>query len=576
VGFNLYEALSDLTERLAAYIPQDLDTANMVIEYVLEKGFDDVRENPSGAAALLAWSERADVRWDEGWREGFVHAAGMYTRVEASNNFKDISTITKAFLNRASLEMQVRVESAERHLEKFDPSDMWPKMHSQPPPAQAAFQRLKTFFLHHYQSMYQTWPPPAPAAVGGEQWLTRSLVKKLEGDFGALYDYLVNREVVWDGSQDRNGRKWNLKTPGNSSFNPDTPDLPFTDILVAFDNRHKFVHIPHPYPLVPDPAPFSTSQLSDTNGKGGSHQVNRPVDRMAERKAALAYTESTNIYVLGSDFINNSLVEAYSRFEKADCASGIDPFAARRGRWVLIYGILQVLSSVSVDTPQLRCKSDITYHLSPSLKGTPPWRPNGFEEATQAGSHCWTVRAKWNPEPIIPTRRGPPTSVSRNAAPSLYSESDAGSSYRSATMTSITASSRSQNFSHLSHEKRRDARTQRLFLSSDQTLPGVGYSPSNDKAMDFAIPELRERESRANLRSRSRAESTGLGDEIGSRAASVSTRGDGQRSRAGSVRGKERVELPRDFTIPDFEGYSFKEAGGSLGGEWVSGRRISD
>lgn len=507
VGVNLYEALSDLLERLSSYMPQDIDTANMIIEYILEKGFDDVRENPSGAAALLAWSERNDVRWDEGWREGFVHAAGMYSRVENSINFKDVSTISKALLARASLELQVRVEGAEKNLENFDPTDMWPMMSAHAPPAQAAFQRLITFFLHHYKSTYQTWPPPAPA--GGEQWLTRNLVNKLQIDFGALYDYLVNREVVWDGTQDRNGRKWNLKSPGNSSFNPDTSDLPFTDILVAFDNRHKFAHIPHPYPLVPDPAPVTTSQLNDTLMKTNKQLPPPPTDRMAERKAALAYTESTNIYILGSDFVNNALVEAFAKFEKSDCASGIDPFAARRGRWVLIYGILQVLSSVSVDTPYLRCKSDINYHLSPSLKGTPPWRPNGFtDEANQTGSHCWTIRSKWNAEPIITqTRRGPMTSVSsRSVAPSIsgYSESDTGSSYRSPTYT--TVSTRSANTRNVS-SSHGPSRTQRIYLSSDQSASGYGQGIEKiEKLGEWPIREERERERERDPRmGRSRA-----------------------------------------------------------------------
>lgn len=541
VGSNLYEALCDLTERLAQYIPQeDVDTSNMVIDYVLEKGFDDVRENPSGAAALLAWSERSDVRWDEGWREGFVHAAGMITRVEASSNYKDLSSITKVFLEKASLEMHIRVQTAEQHLQTFEPVGIWPMMHAQAPPAQAAFQRLTTFFLHHYQSIYQTWPPPAPAAAGGDQWLTRNLVKKLQTDFGALYDYLVNREVVWDGSHERNGRKWNMKSPGNNSFDPDTADLPFTDILVAFDNRQKFAHIPHPYPLVPEPTPLTSIPMGGSSREGKTV----PRDRMAERKAALAYTESTNIYVLGTDFVNNALVEAFSKFEKTDSASGIDPFVARRGRWVLIYGILQVLSSVSVDTPHLRCKSDISYHLSPSLRGTPPWRPNSYEEANQIGSHCWTVRAKWNLEPTLPTRRGPPTSISRNYAPSAsgYSESDAGSSYRSPIFTSASTSSRSNNTSH--HNSTR--RTQRLYLNSSDHTPSGGY--------EYSIPEHRERESRAELRSRSRAGSThrgGAADDVASQASTRIERG--VRSRAGSVKTKQRIELQKDFPIKDFD-----------------------
>jgi hypothetical protein len=118
---------------------------------------------------------------------------------------------------------------------------------------------------------------------------------------------------------------------------------------------------------------------------------------MTERKIALAYTEATNIYVLGTEFVSNKLADAFVHFERNDKPSEVDPFAARRGRWVLIYGILQALASVSVDSPGLRYKDDVSYHLNARLRGTPPWKGSSqdTEEANHKGSYCWQVVKNW-------------------------------------------------------------------------------------------------------------------------------------------------------------------------------------
>jgi len=61
---------------------------------------------------------------------------------------------------------------------------------------------------------------------------------------------------------------------------------------------------------------------------------------------------------------------------------------------MLIYGVLQVLATISVDTPHLYFRNNVSYFLNPRLKGTPPWelaKDHAFEEASPFDSHCWTV-----------------------------------------------------------------------------------------------------------------------------------------------------------------------------------------
>jgi hypothetical protein len=169
-----------------------------------------------------------------------------------------------------------------------------------------------------------------------------------------------------------------------------------TDILVAFDNLNRFPHIPHPYPLVPASISFVPRESMYKASKKA--QRSAPIDdKVIERRIALAYAEATNIYTLGSDFVPNRLVDGFVRFEKVDRPNEIDPETARRGRWVLIYGILQVLATISVDTPLMRYKDGVTYHLHPRLRGTPPWKGAdlNYDEASHEGSYCWLAPKTW-------------------------------------------------------------------------------------------------------------------------------------------------------------------------------------
>lgn len=505
VGISLHQALSDLLARLEDYVPQNrVDNVLTIMSYLSARGIDDLRNDAETAVGLLAWSEDPKVRWEEVWREAFVHVAGLYGTsrgrvvLESSADFKKISPITRALLERASLETQLRVQAAEERLGAFSFADMWPTSFSIVPsfsgalvtsPAKDAADRLQRFLVEHYRHVFGgRWPPPppsngapheSPANADEPIWLTRTVTQALQKDFGAVYDYLVNRDIVWDMSEARPSRKWLMVSDsGNKAFDADTIDLPMTDILIEFDNRQRFPHIPHPYPLVPESIPTQSSSPAAANSMGGpmspsygsTNFLKRRTARTdsdspapasshraaaMERRIQLAYTESTNIYVLGSDFTQSDLLDAFIRFEKSDRIGDVDPSLARRARWVLLYVILQTLASVSVDAPNVRFRDGVSYHLSPQLKGAriPPWtsskktRHGGasqqYLEAAHELSHCWVVPATWttsntstseDDDGLPPPPTSPPLSLDQGfpypaplARSSRATDSDAGS-----------------------------------------------------------------------------------------------------------------------------------------------------
>ncbi|OBS18733.1 hypothetical protein FPOA_10461 [Fusarium poae] len=363
VGLSLHESLSDLHVRLDSYMPPNNDNVSQIVRYIYNRDLDDVRNSPSMAMSLLLWAEEPDVRWEEGWRECFTHCVGMYDLVQRCKDFKRISPSTRQLMDRASKEMSDRVQAAEDRLAGFRFQDIYiftPETVSE----MRAIGRLKDMFLQHFEREYGSWPPASSAQQDGrsvntaenDRWLTRTLAMKLQKDFGAL------------------------------PITSDTDYLPIADMMIEFDKKYRFPHIPHPYPLLPE----STGSSRRNDAKTRADHINA-----LERRIRLAYMESYNENEMDSGFVTNSLVQAFERFEKTDDIENMSPGTARRSRWILIYGILQSLASISVDDGRVQYSDKVEYHLSPRLEGVklPPWKRGPIEnigEEAHERSYCWT------------------------------------------------------------------------------------------------------------------------------------------------------------------------------------------
>ena len=199
VGLTYYQALLDLHDRLNLYMPQEVNCAQLEIGYLITNKLHNVTNDPAAAAGLLAWSESVEIRWQDGWREAFVHCVGMYTDLRGLPEARDISNVSWKMLERSHLKLQGRIEVCESRLSSFNFDDIWlnPASHANLP--RQSFDHLRCFLRQYYERVYKSWPPKATYG-GNDRWLTRELVQRLQSDFGSLYDYFVDRDWCWDKS----------------------------------------------------------------------------------------------------------------------------------------------------------------------------------------------------------------------------------------------------------------------------------------------------------------------------------------------------------------------------------------
>lgn len=225
---------------------------SLVAAYVRDFGFDDVRGNLSSALKLLAWSELPSVQWACGYVETYAHVVGMMThRTPQSQNFKRLSQATRYNLIDAFNNVRLVVTEAEEQLKCFSLSQMWTlqKLGSCGP--RKSFNHFARMLNDFYAAEYGTWPPMPRS--GSQGWLNRTLIKRLQIDFAALYEYLVDREVKWTGNRMMHDTK--------RYFSADEV-FPIASILLDFDDFHGLAHIPHPFPLLPEDSPAPSPKKS--------------------------------------------------------------------------------------------------------------------------------------------------------------------------------------------------------------------------------------------------------------------------------------------------------------------------
>lgn len=316
VGADLFDMLSTLQSQIQIMYDLDIDnrlsgtpaerSVQMITDYIGKYGIDNVHNDIRNAIALLAWAEQDNVRWRQGYLECFTHLAGAITpQIENTSEFMRLSIVTRRNVAIAAKTLQLRVMEAEEKLAGFDFADLWkysPKLTSGP--VYQSYQAFRRFLIDHYGGIYGTWPPPSQGA-----WLNRKIVLAMQNDFGSLYDYLVDRDVYWNPREERASRKWEMQHRKSEEFEADLPELGITDMLVMYDAKAGYAHIPHPYPLLPREVSKSSKDKEKKSffsslKKDKTRDVTK--DARAHLQLSVVFSDATNIKKLDVNFKGKS------------------------------------------------------------------------------------------------------------------------------------------------------------------------------------------------------------------------------------------------------------------------------
>ncbi|KAK6440724.1 hypothetical protein LTR95_003057 [Oleoguttula sp. CCFEE 5521] len=347
VGEKLGTALADLWDRVKAW-EQGNDSTTKLLEFCESQGYMHLAENTQYATAVLNLAERARLR--DLWVHAFVHCVGMHDRLDWSPEFDSLSNVTKAMVKRASLEMDLHIARVIRAFGGFLEEALGAEHLGLSKASRDHLDRFRSFLHGHYLEQLGYFPPSTSDPFDKDLWMN------MYQDFHALYMYLVDVDSVDDMASI-------LNTSGGVCV--------FQNVR-AFDLRHGYDPLPHPQPLLPQaeaPRRIIDAQRTLRTFKLGRSDAAPASKPKTTPKLDLAAATNT----LDEELMAFPIIQEYQRFERQKLEDKVSPAEARKVRWLLIYGVLQMLISITRAPPEVKDVEAASYPLCVLTTGGPPW-----------------------------------------------------------------------------------------------------------------------------------------------------------------------------------------------------------
>ncbi|KAK3710299.1 hypothetical protein LTR37_010365 [Vermiconidia calcicola] len=346
VGEKLSIALVELWRRVQEWLPGPTTRIGFVA-YLEQQGYLTFAGNSEHALACLRFAE--EVRFRDIWMDAFVHCAGMHERLDLSPEFTGISKTTVALITRSSLEMDLHIARVTRAVGGFLDEELGLEHLGLSKPARDHLDHFRSFLHTYYVDKLGWFPPRATARWNKKPW------KEMYHEFQRLYDCLVDTESSSDWSSNRaiNGGICVIQN------------------VQAFDERHGYAPLAHPLPLLPQAPSRRRHSIGSQKGLrnlklGKANAIPEPTIT-----ASQALASATNR--LGIEAVQCRLVQEYQRFERQKLEAKIDIAEARKVRWLLIYGVLQMLTSIMRAPKEVRDAESPSYPVCVLTAGCPPF-----------------------------------------------------------------------------------------------------------------------------------------------------------------------------------------------------------
>jgi len=388
VGEKLGLALVDLWRRTKEWQPNDNATSNL-LSYCEQQGYLSLAENVTHATAILTFAEQAQIQ--ALWTNAFVHCVGMHERLDMSGDYPELSNSTRALITRASLEMDLHMSRATRAIGCFLEEELGADRLGLTKSARNHLDRFRGFLHSFYLEQLGYFPPGSSDPYNKQLW------KNVHDDFESLYELLADK------SSDQSIQN-NTNASGGICCLQNTQ---------VFDIRHGCAPLPHPSPLLP--AISAEQRSTDTQRTLRSLRLGRSSSSVSEAKLPprRALAEATNS--VPDEVSKRPIVIEYRRFERARLEEKITVQEARKVRWLLIYGGLQILNSITKAPKSVRDSEAASYPLCVLTTGSPDWHVDENETPAldQATTEVVPDLQLTTPLPLTPGEDARPESEGR-------------------------------------------------------------------------------------------------------------------------------------------------------------------
>lgn len=376
VGESLGSALVNLAERIQCWIGHEVNVVSEVLEYAEELGYLDFVNLPTNALAMLHFAETYQDRTL--WIDAFAHCVGMKESLSdipgysvstlqshtlpslVTNGRQLINRKSKALMSRAALEMDLHLCRATTSIATFLEEELSSTYIGLTSGARNHLETFRSFVNTFCIAKYGYWP------LSQDGVYNREMLEAMLQDFQALFEHLAD------------------KASGSRRYNNTTGGVCVVQNLEAFNTRHRVDPLPYSLPLIPQlgehcnysPAPRGLLHLR-------SSSRDSKLGRIMTARHALE--NATN-----RDDANNfscAFVQAYAKFEgelAIKCVDKVSIVEARKVRWILVYGMLQILTSITQTPPEVRQSAGAQYALCVLTEGCPPWSSSSPRPQTPA------------------------------------------------------------------------------------------------------------------------------------------------------------------------------------------------
>jgi len=239
VGSTLVSALEDLqiiVKHIFKLQRQPEKAIRFVQEYVQDLKLDNCTNRPADIGLFLAWTER--TRWSRGYVETFAHCVGLLNcGVLDHESLNDVSPTTRALFEHSCTHMHYCLTTVEMPMTIFGISPAILGELGDHAGIKQSLSAFQEFLGNYYAQIYGKWPPPVHRNSG--HWITRSIIQRLQQDFGNLYDLLVDADV----------RRNSTATDPTHAFGC---ALDREQLFASWNRQYGFDALPHADPKSPD------------------------------------------------------------------------------------------------------------------------------------------------------------------------------------------------------------------------------------------------------------------------------------------------------------------------------------